>query len=223
MGLNGLESNLNKYLIWRPNMKLNFHFVCGGILMTGVVLSSTTWAADKTGHEVVEQVCAGCHTTGQDGAPKIGDVTAWSQHAKKGLAKLTESAISGFGKMPAHGGQANLTDLELSRAIAYMVSSGNAFDPNKAYASPTSQTGEHLVHLHCINCHDVGQAGAPRLNHFSDWAPRLQKGIDGLVHSTITGHKAMPARTGMANLSDTDLRNAVTYMVIQSATYKAKD
>jgi cytochrome c5 len=31
----------------------------------------------------------------------------------------------------------------------------------------------------------------------------------------------MPARSGMAQLSDTDLRNAVTFMVVQSATYKA--
>jgi cytochrome c5 len=38
----------------------------------------------------------------------------------------------------------------------------------------------------------------------------------------MTGHKAMPARSGMASLSDTDLRNAVTYMVVQSATYKPK-
>jgi cytochrome c5 len=47
--------------------------------------------------------------------------------------------------------------------------------------------------------------------------------LDGLVKSAISGHKAMPARSGMAQLSDTDLRNAVTYMVIQSATYKSKN
>jgi len=205
-------------------MKINSHLKGSAILVTCLTLiagAPHALAADKTGREVVEQVCAGCHATGKDGAPKLGDVAAWSKHAKKGLAKLTESAIAGFGKMPAHGAQANLTDLEISRAIAFMVSSGKAVDPGKPYASPTSNTGEQLVRMHCVNCHDVGQAGAPRIHQFNDWAPRLQKGIDGLVHSTITGHKAMPARTGMANLSDTDLRNAVTYMVIQSATYKA--
>ncbi|TXT41582.1 MAG: cytochrome c5 [Comamonadaceae bacterium] len=184
--------------------------------------ASNTLAADKTGRQVVEQVCAACHATGQNGAPKIGDVAAWSQHAKKGLVKLTENAISGFGNMPAHGGQASLNDLEISRAIAFMVSSGKAADPSKPYASPVSNTGEQLVQAHCTNCHTEGLAGAPRINQFSDWKPRLEKGMDGLVNSTITGHKAMPARTGMASLSDTDLRNAVTYMVIQSATYKAK-
>jgi cytochrome c5 len=180
-------------------------------------------AAERTGREVVEQTCVTCHVSGKDGAPKIGDVAAWTQHSKKGLAKLTESAIAGIGKMPAHGGQPNLSDLEISRAIAYMVSFGKAVDPTKPYASPTSMTGEHLVESHCTNCHSDGKDGAPKMNDFNDWKPRLQKGMDGLVKSAISGHKAMPARSGMAQLSDTDLRNAVTYMVIQSATYKPKN
>lgn len=185
-----------------------------------VIGASSTMAAEKSGKEVVEQTCVACHVSGKDGAPKIGDVAAWTQHAKKGLEKLTESAIAGIGKMPAHGGQSNLSDLEMSRAIAFMVSFGKAVDPNKPYASPSSITGENLVQSHCTNCHETGKDGAPRLNEFSDWKPRLQQGMDGLLRSAIGGHKAMPARSGMAKLSDTDLRNAVTYMVIQSATYK---
>ncbi len=177
-------------------------------------------AADRTGREVVEQTCASCHVSGKDGAPKIGDVAGWTQHTKKGLAKLTESAIAGIGKMPAHGNQPNLTDLEMSRAIAFMVSAGKAPDPTKPYASPTTGTGEQLVQSHCLKCHEAGEDGAPRSNDFSAWKPRLQKGMDGLLRSAISGHKAMPARSGMANLSDTDLRNAVTYMVVQSATFK---
>ena len=179
-------------------------------------------AADKTGREVVEQTCAACHTSGKDGAPKIGDVAAWTQHSKKGLAKLTESAIGGIGKMPAHGGQPNLSDLEMSRAIAFMVSFGKALDPSKPYASPTSITAEQLVQTHCGNCHGDGKEGAPRVDDFSAWKPRLEKGMDALVKSSINGHKAMPSRAGMASLSDTDMRNAVTYMVVQSATYKPK-
>lgn len=184
------------------------------------LMATNSLAAEKTGREVVEQTCVTCHVSGKDGAPKIGDVAAWTQHSKKGLVKLTESAIAGIGKMPAHGGQPNLSDLEISRAIAFMVSFGTAIDPTKPYASPTSVTGEKLVQTHCSNCHNDGKEGAPKMNDFNDWKPRLQKGMDGLVKSAISGHKAMPARSGMAQLSDTDLRNAVTYMVIQSATYK---
>jgi cytochrome c5 len=185
-------------------------------------LGGTSAWAEKTGREIVEQTCATCHASGKDGAPKIGDVAAWTQHSKKGITKLTESAIGGIGKMPAHGGQPNLSDLEMSRAVAFMVSFGKAVDPNKPYASPTSMTGEQLVQSHCVTCHSDGKEGAPRVDDFNAWKPRLQKGMDGLVKSAITGHKAMPARSGMASLSDTDLKNAVTYMVVQSATYKAK-
>ncbi|GAB4212565.1 MAG: c-type cytochrome [Rhodoferax sp.] len=190
-------------------------------------LVAGTWAlsaqaADKSGREVVEQVCAACHASGKDGAPKIGDVAAWTTHGKKGLAKLTESAIQGIGKMPAHGGQASLSDLEISRAVAFMVSYGHSVDPKKPYASPSTVTAEQLVQDHCTNCHGDGKNGAPRTNQFADWKPRLGKGLPELVKSAIQGHKAMPARSGMANLSDTDMRNAVTYMVVQSATYQPK-
>ena len=182
----------------------------------------TVQAADKTGQAVVQEVCATCHASGKDGAPKIGDVAAWTKHSKNGLVKLTENAIKGVGKMPAHGGQPSLTDLEMSRAVAFMVSFGKAVDPKKPYASPTTITGEQLVAERCVACHETGKDGAPRIDDFNAWKPRLQKGVENLVKSAITGHKAMPARAGMENLSDTDLRNAVTFLIVQSATYKPK-
>ncbi|MCF8159161.1 MAG: c-type cytochrome [Polaromonas sp.] len=204
-------------------MQTRDHWIVAGSLAMLALGVSNTMAAERTGRDVVELICSACHASGKDGAPKIGDVAGWTQHSKKGLAKLTESAIAGIGKMPAHGGQPNLSDLEISRAIAFMVSFGKAVDPNKPYASPTSTTGEQLVQSHCVNCHDDGKSGAPRIDDFNAWKPRLQKGMDGLVRSAISGHKAMPARAGMAQLSDTDLRNAVTYMVVQSATYKPRN
>ncbi|MBV5297449.1 MAG: cytochrome c5 family protein [Rhodoferax sp.] len=189
-------------------------------LATFSLFFSPVQAADKTGQAVVEAVCANCHVSGKDGAPRIGDVPAWTEHAKKGLVKLAENAIAGINKMPAHGGQPSLSDLEMSRAVAYMVSAGKAADPKKPYASPTSITGEQLVHERCMTCHEEGKEGAPRIDDFAAWKPRLQKGVEGLVQSSITGHNAMPSRAGMANLSDSDMRNAVTYLVVQSATYK---
>ncbi len=190
------------------------------VLVALVGCVATAMGADRTGREVVETVCAACHADGKDGAPKIGDLSVWTLRAQGGLAKLANSAIAGTGKMPAHGGQPNLTDLELSRAIAYMSTGARAADPSKAYATPAKENAEQLVANHCIRCHGPGLEGAPRVDQFADWRPRLQKGIEGLVQSAITGHKAMPARSGMAALSDSDLRNAATYMVIQSATYK---
>lgn len=170
-------------------------------------------AAERSGKDVVDTVCAGCHLSGKDGAPKIGDQAAWSQRASKGLEKLTKSAIEGLRNMPAHGGQAALTDIEMSRAVGYMVSGGHAADTNKAYSSPQTRTGQQIVKERCQDCHADGKNGAPKLGDMADWKPRLKNGVDPLVKSAVGGHNAMPARGGLANLSDAEMRAAVEYMV----------
>ena len=69
----------------------------------------------KSGKEVVATVCARCHATGAEGAPKIGDSKAWSTRASQGLTSLTASVLQGIRAMPSHGGDPGLTDIE-SRA-----------------------------------------------------------------------------------------------------------
>lgn len=170
-------------------------------------------AAERSGKEVVDTVCATCHASGKDGAPKLGDKAAWSQRAAKGLDKLTQNAITGVRNMPAHGGQAALSDIEMSRAVGYMVSSGHAVDTNKAYSSPKTRSGDQVVQERCQECHATGKNGAPKLGDMNDWKPRLKNGVDPLVKSAISGHNAMPARGGLANLSDAEMKAAVEFMV----------
>jgi len=179
-------------------------------------------APDRSGKEVVEAVCITCHGPGKDGAPRIGNTAEWSKHAAQGLKSMTSNAITGIRKMPAHGGQGALTDLEISRAVSYMVSGGSAVDPKKAYSSPEQISGEQLVHMHCQTCHASGKDGAPRIGNMNDWAPRLKLGLDHLVESSIRGHNAMPARSGMNNLSDSDMKAAVSYMANQAAANSRK-
>ncbi|HLO64458.1 MAG TPA: c-type cytochrome [Azonexus sp.] len=170
-------------------------------------------AAERSGKEVVDSICAGCHATGKDGAPKLGDQSAWAQRAAKGLDKLTQNAITGVRNMPAHGGQAALSDVEMSRAVGYMVSSGHAADTDKAYSSPKTRSGDQVVQERCQECHATGKNGAPKLGDMNDWKPRLKNGVNPLVKSAISGHNAMPARGGLANLSDAEMKAAVEYMV----------
>lgn len=170
-------------------------------------------AADRSGKAVYDATCAECHASGKDLAPKFGDAKAWSKRADKGLANVTAHAIEGVRKMPAHGGSAELTDLEISRAVAYMVSGGHSDDPNTPYSSPQRISGEQLVQQRCQECHADGKLGAPRIGDLKAWQPRLDKGVEALVKSSITGHKAMPARGGMNSLSDAEMRAAVVYMV----------
>lgn len=73
-------------------------------------------------------------------------------------------------------------------------------------------TGEQVVQAQCITCHEAGLNGAPRIGDREAWVPRLSQGVDALVRSAMHGHGAMPARGGMAQLTDPQLRAAVIYL-----------
>ena len=80
----------------------------------------------RAGEAIVKQYCAACHQTGAAGAPRIGDRAAWGKLAKAGLDGMLKNALQGKGAMPPRGGGADLSDLELSRAIVYMANQSGA-------------------------------------------------------------------------------------------------
>jgi cytochrome c5 len=169
---------------------------------------------ERSGKQVVEAVCAACHATGANGAPKIGDKKAWSKRASQGLTSLTQHALEGIRKMPSHGGNPGLTDLEIGRAVAYMVnqSGGRWVEPVSAKDLASERSGEQVVKSQCIKCHQEGLRGAPRIGDREAWVPRMKQGLDYLVGSAIRGHGGMPPRGGQANLTDSEIRAAVLYM-----------
>ncbi len=169
----------------------------------------------RSGKDVVDAACISCHGSGAKGAPKIGDKKAWSKRAALGLTGLTEDALKGIRQMPPHGGSAGLTDIEIERAISYMVnqSGGNWAEPVNKASPVASRSGEEVVSLQCARCHDAGVGGAPRIGDPAAWIPRLKFGIDPLVRSMINGHGGMPPRGGTANLTDAEVRGAIVYML----------
>src|SRR5215471_11396839 len=76
----------------------------------------------------------------------------------------------------------------------------------------TERTGEQIVRAQCAKCHETGAGGAPKIGDRAAWIPRMKQGIDAVVRSAINGHGGMPARGGMANLTDAEMRSAVVYM-----------
>jgi cytochrome c5 len=93
---------------------------CSALVLA--LLSPLAQAQDgnRSGKEVVDTVCANCHASGVNGAPKIGDKKAWSKRAQRGLSSLTDNALKGIRKMPAHGADLTLTDMEIKRAVTHM-------------------------------------------------------------------------------------------------------
>jgi cytochrome c5 len=183
------------------------------------VLSAFSGAADaqrqeRGGKEVVDAVCAGCHATGKDKAPRIGDAKAWSARAAQGLTALTEHALHGIRQMPAHGGNPGVSDIEIERAITYMVnqSGGHWVEPVGGATPAVVRTSEAIVQAQCAKCHQAGEGGAPKIGDRQGWIPHLRKGLDALVASAIHGHGPMPARGGLADLSDQEIRGAILAM-----------
>lgn len=171
--------------------------------------------AERSGKEVVEMGCITCHGTGVHQSPRIGDEKAWSKLAARGLTSLTQSALKGIRQMPAHGANPTLTDTEISRAITYMVnqSGGNWAEPVSRSGPPPRRSGEQIVAAQCIKCHQTGTGGSPRIGDREAWVPRLKNGLAVLVRSAINGHGSMPARGGMANLTDNEMRDAIIFMI----------
>lgn len=83
--------------------------------------STQVAAADLSGEQVYQQVCASCHTSGVLNAPKPGDVAAWEPRLAKGTDTLYANAINGIGAMPAKGGRADMSDDAIKAAVDYLL------------------------------------------------------------------------------------------------------
>jgi cytochrome c5 len=89
--------------------------------------AATVRAAEpQTGEAVYEQVCKACHTTGELGAPRLGDRAAWKPLIAEGQTMLSRTSIKGIRKMPPKGGRPDLSDLEVRRAVVYMANAAGA-------------------------------------------------------------------------------------------------
>jgi len=187
------------------------------IALTMLYVSSPVDAQEppRSGEQVVKEVCAECHRTGVDDAPKISDREAWRGRASQGLTALTRHALDGIRQMPAHGGHPELTDLEIAKAITYMVnaSGGNWVPPRTDSELMQNRKGEMVVESVCAACHREGKDGAPRIGDTDAWSKRLHQGLPYAVQSAIRGHGGMPPRGGAADLTDTEIRNAIVYML----------
>jgi len=199
-------------------MRLN-SWLLGGALFVGAACiapqAAEAQSGARSGKQVVEAGCVSCHGTGANGAPKIGDHEAWEARATQGLTSLTQHALTGIRKMPAHGGNLALTDFEIARAVTYMVnrSGGKWVEPASALDLVGERSGAQIVEAQCSKCHRESVGGAPRIGEIAAWAPRLKEGLDKLVRAAIHGHGGMPARGDRADLTDAEVRNAVIYMI----------
>lgn len=172
-------------------------------------------AGGRSGEEIYKAVCGACHDTGAAGAPKTGDKAAWAPRIGVGLDVLTKTAKAGKNAMPPNGGS-DATEEELARAIVFMANkSGANFKEPAAGAKPAAseKNPEQIAKATCFKCHETGEQGAPRIADKAAWTQRASKGLDAVTKTVIRGHGNMPARGGLADLTDAELKAVIAHLL----------
>ncbi len=97
-------------------------------LITGPIFADEQPSTErlKEGWSVFNRTCTVCHWPGVGGAPRVGDKNAWKERIDRGRTVLYQHAINGLtgssGKrMPARGGNWDLTDDQVRAAVDYII------------------------------------------------------------------------------------------------------
>lgn len=176
---------------------------------------------ERTGEQVYNEVCSGCHASGALGSPKYKEKADWSKRLSNGYDSLLTHALKGLNKMPPRGGDPDLSDLEVARGVVYMANAagGNFEATLKKEPEPSAADlarGKSVYADNCAGCHDAGVTGAQKLTDAKAWAPLLKEGKEYLYNVAIKGSFGGPAKGGNEKLSDADTRVAVDYMVAEA-------
>ena len=78
-------------------------------------------SASLIGQQAYEEICAGCHEEGLDGAPRTENREDWEGRSWLWEAVLFEHARCGYEDMPAKGGCTTLDDVTVTKAAEYMM------------------------------------------------------------------------------------------------------
>ena len=173
----------------------------------------------KTGEEVYKSICTACHATGIAKAPKFGDRRDWAPRIREGQKELVRVALKGEGAMPPRGGAADLSDVEVERAVVYMANAAGAKFKEPAAAAPAAQAasgkvdGKKVYESTCIACHGAGVANAPKFGDKNAWAMHLMHGTEHVYENALKGKGAMPPKGGNLTLSEAEVKAAVDYML----------
>lgn len=194
---------------------------------TSLAIDPNVPHVDRTGEVVYTEVCASCHGSGALGSPKFKDAGAWAKRNAQGYNTLLTHAMKGFNKMPARGGDADLTDQEVANAVVHMTNAAGAkftavLQQERIPSAGELAKGRAVYDKECAICHANGMTGAQKLNDVAAWKPLIKGGMDALYQSAVSGTDKAPAKGGNLKLSDADARLATDYMVSEAKAAIAK-
>jgi len=80
---------------------------------------------ERSGKEIYEFRCKGCHARNTQGAPMPDDKFAWSTRLRKGFEVLMQHSMDGYNNylMPPKGGCRDCKEQEVRNAVIFMLQS----------------------------------------------------------------------------------------------------
>ena len=91
-----------------------------GKVSVGAAAASGAAKVARSGAEVVQASCGGCHLAGVANAPKIGSKGDWETRMQAGMDAMVAAVINGKGIMPPRGG-GDFSDEEIAAAVKDML------------------------------------------------------------------------------------------------------
>ena len=94
----------------------------------------------------------------------MGDAGAWGPRIKQGYDTLVQHAVQGIRLMPAKGGNPDLDDVEVARAVVYMANQSGAKFKEPEVPAPTRQAAAPAAaaHLVAVNLGSSATLAHPR-------------------------------------------------------------
>ena len=84
---------------------------------------------------------------------------------------------------------------------------------NALTAAPGTRTGQAIYDTFCFACHATGVSAAPLFGSLEQWQPRIDKGMDDLVATSLAGLNLMPPMGTCMNCTEDEMRDTIAYMI----------
>jgi len=149
-------------------------------------------------------------------APNISKANLSTISLDEIVKVFAHDRLIGGGKVEGPMLEANHDSLSLlthddQLAIATYLKTVVSQTPPKPKSSGGPGAGTY--ESYCAGCHAAGSGGAPRFGDITGWDPVLKNSIDKIDYDAIHGVGNMPAKGTCISCSDTEIKQAVDYMI----------
>lgn len=147
-------------------------------------------------------------------APNITKANLANVPDEELLKVFTHNQLIGGGMVEGPMLEANQNSLKyLSRQDMLAIITYLKSVESKTPPLPKGGVGKALYQNYCAGCHANGGGGAPIYGDVASWQPFLDKGMDSVYTNAIKGLNGMPAKGTCVSCSETDIKQAVDYLI----------